>query len=108
MSLRAIRIAPRAFLGFSFIGMLVIALGYFSLTRVSVIRDATVKMENVLLPSVESLGQITENVLRLRIISFRLLVNRDAAALDITERRMSEVIGILESQVHLRCPSSHT
>jgi len=97
MSLRAIRIAPRAVLGFSFIALLVIALGYFALTRMSVLRDATAKMETVLLPSVDRLGEVTENVLRLRITSFRLLVNREPAVLEITERRLEELTGMLES-----------
>lgn len=40
MSLRNMNIAPRAFLGFSFIALLVIALGVFAVSRMTVIRQA--------------------------------------------------------------------
>lgn len=45
MSLRNMNIAPRAFLGFAFIALLVIVLGVFALNRMTVIRQASVDME---------------------------------------------------------------
>jgi methyl-accepting chemotaxis protein len=77
MSLRNMNIAPRAFLGFAFIALLVIILGVFALNRMSVIRQATTDMETNMLPSVGFLGDINESVLRLRLLSFRVLVNRE-------------------------------
>ncbi len=93
MHLRNINIAPRAFLGFAFIALLVIALGFFALNRMSVIREATIQMETNSLPSVGYLGDITENVLRLRITSFRILINREPALLKGTDERMRELAG---------------
>ncbi|WP_426116451.1 methyl-accepting chemotaxis protein [Pseudomonas sp. DSP3-2-2] len=93
MYLRNINIAPRAFLGFAFIALLVIALGFFALNRMSVIRQATIQMETNSLPSVGYLGDITENVLRLRITSFRILINREPALLKGTDDRMRELAG---------------
>ncbi|SEN20359.1 methyl-accepting chemotaxis protein [Pseudomonas sp. ok272] len=89
MSLRNMNIAPRAFLGFAFIALLVIVLGVFAVGRMSVIRQASVDMESNQLPSVTYLGAITENVLRLRILSFRVLVNRDAKGLQEAESRIA-------------------
>ncbi len=95
MSLRNLNIAPRAFLGFAFIALLVIVLGVFAVNRMSVIRQASVEMQTNQLPSVTYLGVVTENVLRLRILSFRILVNRDAAGLQEAQTR----IGVLVDKV---------
>ncbi|WP_419795211.1 methyl-accepting chemotaxis protein [Pseudomonas palleroniana] len=96
MSLRNINIAPRAFLGFSLIASLVVILGIFALNRMSVIRDASVSMETVMLPSVSYLSEVNQNMLRLRIISFRILINRESSALEETEQRGKELLGVLQ------------
>ncbi len=95
MSLRNLNIAPRAFLGFSFIALLVIVLGVFAVNRMSIIRQASLEMESTQLPSVTQLAVVTENVLRLRILSFRILVNRDPAGLQEAQTR----IGVLVDKV---------
>ncbi|MBK5549685.1 methyl-accepting chemotaxis protein [Pseudomonas sp. 10S4] len=92
MSLRNLNIAPRAFLGFAFIALLVIVLGVFAVNRMSLIRQASVDMESNQLPSVGFLGNITENVLRLRILSFRILINRDTASLQDADTRISVLV----------------
>ncbi|BAQ75026.1 histidine kinase, HAMP region, chemotaxis sensory transducer HAMP region: chemotaxis sensory transducer [Pseudomonas sp. Os17] len=95
MSLRNLNIAPRAFLGFAFIALLVVVLGVFAVNRMSIIREASIDMESNQLPSVGFLGNLTENVLRLRILSFRVLVNRDPAGLAEAQTR----IGVLVDKV---------
>lgn len=96
MSIRSINIAPRAFLGFAFIAALVVGLGIFSLNRLALIRKATISMETNMLPSVGYLGNMLENSLRLRITSFRTLVNREPASLRETETRIADLIGKLQ------------
>ena len=96
MSLRQLNIAPRAFLGFAFIALLVVILGVFAVNRMAVIRQASIDMEQVQLPSVAYLGNITDNVLRLRIMSFRILVNRDPAALQEAQTRVGDLVGKLK------------
>ena len=95
MSLRNLNIAPRAFLGFAFIALLVIVLGVFAVNRMTSIHQASIEMETTQLPSVGFLGNLTENVLRMRILSFRVLVNRDPAALQEAQTR----IGVLVDKV---------
>ncbi|OIN45683.1 methyl-accepting chemotaxis protein [Pseudomonas azotoformans] len=95
MSLRNLNIAPRASLGFAFIAVLVVVLGVFAVNRMTLIRQASVDMSANQLPSVTSLAVITENVLRLRILSFRVLVNREPAGLQEAEVRM----GVLADKV---------
>ena len=96
MSLRSMNIAPRAFLGFAFIALLVVALGFFALNRMSVIREATTNMETNMLPSVGFLGEMTENTLRLRVNSFRILINREPAALQDSAGRIDEILSALQ------------
>jgi methyl-accepting chemotaxis protein len=96
MSLRNMNIAPRAFLGFAFIALLVIVLGVFAVNRMTVIRQASIDMGSTQLPSVGFLGNVTENVLRLRILSFRVLVNRDPAALQEAETRIGALVDKLK------------
>ena len=95
MSLRHLNIAPRASLGFAFIALLVVVLGGFAANRMTLMRQASVDMSANQLPSVTYLGQMTENVLRMRILSFRVLVNREPAALQEAETR----IGVLVDKV---------
>ncbi|MFB3306525.1 methyl-accepting chemotaxis protein [Pseudomonas sp. AMR01] len=95
MSLRHLNIAPRAFLGFAFIAVLVVLLGVFAVSRMTQIRQSSMDMSATQLPSVTFLGNITENVLRLRILSFRILVNREPASLQEAETR----IGVLVDKV---------
>jgi methyl-accepting chemotaxis protein len=97
MSLRNLNIAPRAFLGFAFIALLVIVLGVFAVNRMSVIRQASIDMGTTQLPSVGFLGNMTENVLRMRILSFRILVNRDPAALQEAQTRIGVLVDKLRS-----------
>ncbi|MVV50612.1 methyl-accepting chemotaxis protein [Pseudomonas sp. PB120] len=97
MSLRNLNIAPRAFLGFAFIALLVIVLGVFAVNRMSIIRQASIDMESTQLPSVGFLGNMTENVLRMRILSFRVLVNRDPAALQDAQSRITVLADKLRS-----------
>ena len=89
MSLRQLNIAPRAFLGFAFIALLVVLLGVFAVNRMTQIRQSSVEMSANQVPSVTYLGNITENVLRLRILSFRVLVNREPAGLQEAETRIA-------------------
>jgi len=77
MSLRNMNIAPRAFLGFAMIGTLMLILGVFALSQMSKIRGATEELANGNVPSIKSLDRFAEVSIRLRVLSYRLLVNRE-------------------------------
>jgi len=108
MSLRTMNIAPRAFLGFAFIALLVIVLGVFAHTRMTVIRQASIDMQTNQLPSVGYLGNLTEGVLRMRILSFRVLANREPAALQEAETRITFLVDKLrkDQKSYADLPSS--
>ena len=77
MSLRNMNIAPRAFLGFAMIGALMLILGVFALSQMSKIRGATEVLADNNVPSIKSLDRFAEVSIRLRVLSYRLLVNRE-------------------------------
>ncbi|KTB56928.1 chemotaxis protein [Pseudomonas fluorescens ICMP 11288] len=77
MSLRNMNIAPRAFLGFAFIGALMLFLGVFALNQMSKIRAATEDITQASVPSIRALDEFTQLTLRLRVLSYRLLTNRE-------------------------------
>jgi len=70
-------IAPRAFLGFALIGGLMLVLGVFALNQMGKIRAATEDIASASVPSVKSLDEFTQLTLRLRVLSYRLLINRE-------------------------------
>ncbi len=84
MSLRNMNIAPRALLGFALIGALMLGLGLFALNQMSKIRQAGEFIEQSSVPSITNLDQITQLTLRLRTLSYRLLLNREADTLQNT------------------------
>ena len=96
MSLRNMNIAPRAFLGFAFIALLVIILGVFAVNRMTQIRQASLDMGTNQLPSVKFLGNVVENVLRLRIQSFRIVSDRDAASQNEVKTRIAGYVDQLK------------
>ena len=77
MSLRNMNIAPRAFLGFALIGVLMLILGGFALTQMSKIRGASQVLAENSVPSIQNLDRFTEVSIRLRVLAYRLLVNRE-------------------------------
>ncbi|MCR4542228.1 methyl-accepting chemotaxis protein [Pseudomonas sp. 18.1.10] len=77
MSLRNMNIAPRAFLGFAFIGALMLFLGVFALNQMSKIRGAAEDITVSSVPSIRALDEFTQLTLRLRVLSYRLLTNRE-------------------------------
>ena len=77
MSLRTMNIAPRAFLGFALIGALMLFLGVFALNQMSKIRGAAEEITLSSVPSIRALDEFTQLTLRLRVLSYRLLTNRD-------------------------------
>jgi len=77
MSLRNMNIAPRAFLGFAFIGALMLFLGVFALNQMSKIRSAAEEITLSSVPSIRALDEFTQLTLRLRVLSYRLLTNRE-------------------------------
>ncbi len=95
MSLRNMNIAPRAFLGFALIGGLMLVLGVFALNQMSKIRGAGEDIASMSVPSIKSLDEFTQLTLRLRVLSYRLLVNREP---DVQQKTM-ELFDLRNQQI---------
>jgi len=95
MSLRNMNIAPRAFLSFALIGGLMMVLGVFALNQMSKIRGAAENITNNSVPSIKSLDEFTQLTLRLRVLSYRLLVNREP---DVQQKTM-ELLEMRNQQI---------
>ncbi|MDD1957928.1 methyl-accepting chemotaxis protein [Pseudomonas sp. 8209] len=95
MSLRRLNIAPRAGLGFGLVALLVFALGAFSLLQMSSMRQQSEQVDSNWLPSVISVGQISQDMFRIRALTLRLLLNSDNAAQQQTHSRIEQIKGEL-------------
>lgn len=74
MNSRSISIASRAALGFSIIALLVFVLGGFALIQMSVMHERSSEVEQNWVPSLNALSDVSQDILRLRAVSLRLLL----------------------------------
>ena len=77
MNIRSLNIAPRAGLGFGVLALMVFVLGGFALLQMANMRQQSDQVETNWLPSVMAVGEMNQDVLRIRALTLRLLVNRD-------------------------------
>jgi methyl-accepting chemotaxis protein len=95
MSIRSLNIAPRASLGFGLLALMVCALGAFALLQMSNMRAQSDEVDNNWLPSVMAVGEMSQDMLRLRALTMRLLLNRDPQALEQNVAKLNELRGVL-------------
>ena len=95
MSIRSLNIAPRAGLGFGLLALMVCALGAFALLQMSNMRAQSDEVDNNWLPSVMAVGEMSQDMLRLRALTMRLLLNRDPQALQQNVAKLEELRGVL-------------
>ncbi|WP_064117353.1 methyl-accepting chemotaxis protein [Pseudomonas fluorescens] len=95
MSIRSLNIAPRAGLGFGLLALMVFALGAFALLQMSNMRAQSDEVDNNWLPSVMAVGEMSQDMLRLRALTMRLLLNRDPQALEQNVAKLNDLRGVL-------------
>jgi len=99
MNIRSLNIAPRAGLGFGLLALMVFALGAFALLQMSNMRAQSDEVDNNWLPSVMAVGEMSQDMLRLRALTMRLLLNRDPKALEQNVAKLDELrSGLSEAQ----------
>ncbi len=81
MSLRNMKIATRAGLGFAVLALLVALVGGFSLLQMKRMNGAAAEVKEVWLPSIAALNDMGQNILRIRTATLRLIVIREPSAL---------------------------
>ena len=95
MSLRSLNIALRASLGFGLLALMVFALGAFALMQMGNMRQQSDEVESNWLPSVMSVGEMNQDLLRIRALTLRLLINRDPQAITQNENKINEIKSVL-------------
>src|SRR5471032_980994 len=95
MSIRSLNIAPRASLGFGLLALMVFGLGAFALLQMSNMRKQSDQVDNNWLPSVMSVGDMSQDMLRLRALTMRLLINRDPQALAQNVNKIDELKAVI-------------
>ncbi len=99
MLLRNLRIAPRSALGFTILALLVLLVGGFSLLQMRQMNQASAEVDENWLPSIKALGQVSQDILRIRAGTLRLIVVRDPAIMQQTVQRIEELkAGLSEAQ----------
>ena len=96
MTIRTMNIAPRAFLGFSLIGALMLILGLFALSQMSKIRAAGDDIAINGVPSFQTLNALTVTGVRMRVLSHRLLTDREPN----TQNRTIELLAEQNQQLN--------
>ncbi len=91
MSMRSLNIAPRAGLGFGVLALMVFALGGFALLQMANMRQQSDQVENNWLPSVMAVGEMSQDLLRVRALTLRLLLNREPQALTQNEQKLNDL-----------------
>ncbi|MBN6773548.1 methyl-accepting chemotaxis protein [Pseudomonas granadensis] len=99
MNIRNFNIAPRAGVGFGLLAVMVFALGAFALLQMSNMRAQSDEVDNNWLPSVMAVGDMSQDMLRLRALTMRLLLNRDPKALEQNVAKLNDLRnGLTETQ----------
>jgi methyl-accepting chemotaxis protein len=96
MSIRSLNIAPRASLGFGLLALMVFGLGLFALLQMSNMRAQSDQVDDNWLPSVMAVGDMSQDMLRLRALTMRLLINRDPQAQAQNVSKINELKSVLD------------
>ena len=95
MNIRNLRFSTRAFLSFAVILLLVLGLGIFSMAQTSRMREAIIHTEEVSHAGTRAIARIRDNSLSIRVITLRMMLNRDPVALNPSVERMNFLRGEL-------------
>ncbi|MBB1521433.1 methyl-accepting chemotaxis protein [Aquipseudomonas guryensis] len=91
MSLRNIKIATRAGLGFAILALLVMLVGGFSLQQMKRMNGAASEVKEVWLPAILALNDMSQNILRIRAATLRLIVIRDPAVVQQNTSQLNQL-----------------
>lgn len=99
MNLNNYNIGTRAGLSFAVIAALVLVLGLFGLYNAHSLRSSLVHTEEVSLTGSRSLAQIRDNQLGIRVITLRMMINREPEKLTPTGDRLQVLLGLLDKSM---------
>lgn len=89
--LREITIQKRLLLAFSLVIALLITVGAVSMSSMKTIRGHAAEVETNMLPAILSLGEVNLNLMRVRVFTLRLLLDKDDSSRQQTASRLLDV-----------------
>ncbi len=104
MFLRQLRIAQRSLLCFGFFALLVLGFGLFSLGQVSAIRESQRVLQLNVLPSVQTIDQLRNDLLSIRLFNSSLRLAKDSATIASAEQRIQGARAALNSDLEVLRP----
>ena len=104
MFLRQMRIAQRSLLCFGFFAVLVAGFGLFSLGQVSAIRASQSVLQLNVLPSVQTIDQLRNDMLSIRLYNGSLRLAKDSASAASAEQRIQKARTDLTSNLEVLRP----
>ncbi|MEN1836407.1 HAMP domain-containing methyl-accepting chemotaxis protein [Pseudomonas lijiangensis] len=99
MTLRNLNIAPRSLLCFGFFALLITALGLFSLMQASNLKESRETLQDNVLPTVQAVDQIKNDLLTIRLGNSGLRLAQDASATNAAQQRVTQARSSLETDV---------
>lgn len=96
MWLRSFQIGQRLLAAFSLCALLIVGVGLSGLFSMSTMRTAADEVENNVLPSVETLAAMNVDMMRVRVLTLRLLLSTDDAAITDVRNRLSQLTATLK------------
>lgn len=78
MLIRSVSVATRAGSGFAFLTLLLLVVGSFSLLQMRTLNQQTEYLNSTTLPSLQTLGTISSNMLKIRAMTLRLMLQRES------------------------------
>ncbi|EJM18391.1 methyl-accepting chemotaxis protein [Pseudomonas sp. GM21] len=110
MFFRKMKLAPRSIFGFGLFGLVVLLLGLFSLSMVKQMSVQSDAIREVWVPGIIRLAALNNAEDRAGIMTFRMVVLRDPAALTANQNSLMQVLDSVRQQqeaftAHLRQPS---
>ncbi|MWV13501.1 HAMP domain-containing protein [Pseudomonas sp. R-28-1W-6] len=91
MSLRNMKIATRSGLGFAVLALLVLVVGGFSLMQMNRMNKQSSEVNEIWVPAILALDEMSQDFLRVRALTLRLLLIRDEQAMHANEQRVEEM-----------------
>ncbi|MBX8485548.1 methyl-accepting chemotaxis protein [Pseudomonas cichorii] len=99
MTFRNLNIAPRSLLCFGFFALLITALGLFSLMQASNLKESRETLQDNVLPTVQAVDQIKNDLLTIRLGNSGLRLAQDASATNAAQQRVTQARSSLETDV---------
>ena len=101
MFVRNMSVSRRSALGFGLIGTLLVLLGLFALQKMSQMHSETEEVSGTWLPGIEALGNLNQQMARIRIYTMRLVLVQIPQGYDTWQPMLAQLLRLAVHLGHL-------